>query len=86
MDLPDWYTKGEPHVPLTGQFYLDAFYELCTERRIGAAAVGPIPWSSIHMYANDAGLDRVMQKVFHRVIRELDAEYDKFYKKKRKSE
>lgn len=53
------------------ELYLNAFWELSTERSYGDY-LGPIPWSKIIFYGDRARLDDTMLLVFSRVIRELD--------------
>lgn len=56
------------------EFYLSAFWDLCTERSIGMS-VGPIPWNRIREYSEFAGLDRPNAFAFAAIIRKLDATY-----------
>lgn len=83
MPLPAWYTAGAPRLAAGAQIYIDAFWELSTERDFGYA-MGPIPWSKIMEYADRAGLDAVMNRVFLKVVRELDEEYQKIQKNNQK--
>lgn len=55
-------------------FYLNAFWDLSSERSFGQV-IGPIPWSRAIQFADRAGLDRPMTSVFVRVIRILDGAY-----------
>ena len=85
MDMPAWYGEGEPQIPYASQLYINAFWELSTERCFGYV-IGPIPWSKILMYASWRGLDPVMTRVFVRVLRELDEEYQDYQKKNQKQQ
>ncbi len=71
--LPSWVREEPPPVPLQG-FYMNAFWELSTERQIGMA-MGPIPHSKILEYGERRGLGRVMMRLFVHVIRGLDRAY-----------
>lgn len=81
MPLPAWYMEGEPPLYFPEAIFIEAFWELCADRQFGYA-VGPIPWSSIRLYARDLRLNRRVSKMFHLIIRELDAEYDRYNKNK----
>lgn len=83
MKLPDWYLAGRPQLTLGAQLYIDAFWDLCSERQFGYA-MGPIPWSKIRLYALDVGLDPVMRRIFNRVIRDLDSHYTDGLKEKQR--
>lgn len=75
--LPQWYLDA-PMLRPGDEFYLQAFFELSTERSFGMGAIGPIPWSRIIDYGQRAGLDKQMQDVLVRVLRTLDEEYLKW--------
>lgn len=62
-------------------FYLEAYYELLTERQIGMA-VGFIPWSSILRYAQYLELDENEFEVFQSHIRALECADRDFEKDK----
>ena len=68
----------QPTIALDLLCYLDAFYELDTERAHGVALVR-IPWSSIVAYAREYGFDRDELVFFIR--RMDDAHLDKLRKK-----
>ena len=80
MALPGWYVEGEPQLTYGAQLYVDAFWELSTERNFGYV-IGPIPWSKIRLFASDVGLDPIMRRVFTHVIREMDEEYQSYQKR-----
>lgn len=65
---PPEVLTDQPKLPVSLVMYLEAFYELDTERQIGMA-VGRIPWSSIVRYASYHGMD-VEECVFF--IRRMD--------------
>ena len=54
--------------------YLDAFWELSSERQLGFGA-GPIPGSAIVAHAGRAGMADDEADLFRRVIRAMDAVY-----------
>lgn len=54
-----------------------AFWELCSERQFGQS-MGPIPWSSIAIYADRCQLDDDMRAVFEYVIRDMDECYIRY--------
>ena len=83
MPLPDWYTEGAPRLNLGTQLYIDAFWELSTERDFGYS-LGPIPWSKIMLYADRIGLNPTMCDVFLLVMRELESHYNEYTKNKQK--
>jgi hypothetical protein len=56
------------------EFYLSAFWDLSTCRRIGMS-LGPIPWNHIREYAEFAGLDRLNTYAFSAIMRKLDVVY-----------
>lgn len=74
--MPEWFLE-RPLLLEGEQFYLEAFWELSTERAIGWS-IGPIPWRAIRSYGYDAKLDDDVLRVFCRVIRELDEVYLKW--------
>jgi hypothetical protein len=56
------------------QFYFEAFKQLSTTRQIGFST-GPIPWTTMIMYADHSQLDDANRALFVRVISEMDAAY-----------
>ena len=70
---PDYFP---PHTntPEWDAFFLAAFYDIDTERPMGFA-VGPIPWSKIHLWGTVHGLVGDVLEGFVRVIRMMDAAF-----------
>ncbi|MFZ1074804.1 MAG: hypothetical protein WAN50_00290 [Minisyncoccia bacterium] len=66
-------------------FYYDAFWELDSERQIGMG-VGPIPWSSIMLYASFCCLDEFQTEQLLYFIRAMDKVYLQYHSDKNKSE
>lgn len=66
--IPAWLWPPEPPAGYEG--WLEAFWELGTERQIGMG-LGPIPGSAIRAWCQDWPDARA----FHMVIRRLDAAY-----------
>lgn len=64
----------QPGLGRGDDFYLRAFWELSSCRQFGEV-MGPIPWNFLIQYAERAGLDAGMIRVFEVVIRELDEAY-----------
>lgn len=79
--FPDWF-RQEPELETWDHFYLRAFWDLSTERQIGAA-VGPIPATKIDDYACRKGLDLSMMEAFKTIIRTMDRTYLKWLEKER---
>lgn len=65
-------------------FYIKAFWELCSERSFGQGAIGPIPHSRIEGYGDRRGLVNPMLEVFCGVVRELDEEYLSYQQEEQK--
>lgn len=65
-------------------FYLDAFFALDTERDL-SNGLSPIPWSSIRLYAKDAGCDDAEMEELVYFVRALDQAHMKQTAKKIKS-
>jgi hypothetical protein len=63
-------------------FYLKAFFDLTTCRDAGWGA-GPIPWTAIHLYGTDRGLEGHLLDHFSHVIRIVDREYLKYIEEQR---
>lgn len=66
--------ENEPPFYRGDEFYIKAFWDLCSERQFGHV-LGPIPWSKIIMYGHYKHLDDITMSIFERVIRELDETY-----------
>ena len=64
-------------------FYLEAFWELSTERQIGCT-LGPIPVSAIRRYHGAEGMSYAMMSLFLEVIRALDETYREWGESERK--
>lgn len=54
------------------EFYIDAFYDLGTERQTGFG-IGPIPVNSIYAYASHIGLAESDTADLLQIVRALDA-------------
>lgn len=78
---PQWYVE-EPLVDTTGRFYLDAFFELSSDR---PADGKPIPRRDIYDHADRLGLQWGVARVFAIVIRRLDFAYTDWAKDQRES-
>lgn len=57
-----------------GQEWLEAFWELGTDRQIGMKA-GPIPASSIEAFADRQDMHDSERATFRQCVREMDAEW-----------
>ncbi len=55
--------------------YLNAFYELCTDRPVGMGGVGAIPFSSIIKFAEVYDFDSEMRDELLYLVRRLDETY-----------
>lgn len=57
--------------------YVSHFWELSTDRALGYAGVGPIPWRALDQYAERLGItdDDVLYEDFRSAITALDEEY-----------
>ena len=71
VSLPSVLTT-QPRLPVSLLMYLDAFFELDSERTYAQGVVGRIPWSSIVQYAQHYGFE-VEETLFF--IREMDDAY-----------
>lgn len=71
-DLPCVVSRIDPFPHLA--FDAAAFYALSSDRPVGLAR-GPIPWRSIHFFAERYGLDVDEFDRFAAVIRAMDAAY-----------
>lgn len=79
--LPDW-ALNEPLLYRGDDFFLTAFYELDSCRQVTDGGPGPIPWRDKILYANVAELDTEMTAAFTAIIREMDAAYLKWARRK----
>ena len=67
-----------PKLMLGSEHYLNAFYDLDTERNF-SVSLSPIPWSSINKYAQAYGFD---DEELQFIIRKVDNAYLKDMSKK----
>lgn len=68
--------ESRPEIEPYLGFVWDAFWELSCDRQMGFGAIGPIPFSSVDLYARRFGIDDPDQfKQFLHLIRQLDAKY-----------
>ena len=67
------------------EVYYLAFRELSTCRAFGFG-VGPIPWTAIVAWADDAGYDPEQREALQYVVREMDSVYLEHLEKKREQE
>ena len=58
-----------------------AFFDLSTCRAFSESGPGPIPWTAVVEYADRAKLEPDVTAGFVRVIRAMDATYQKWYVK-----
>lgn len=72
--MPDFIANA-PELQLGLQIFLQAFFELDTERQIGPASVGGIAYSSIRDYANAHGFTEDETSDLCFMIRKLDTFY-----------
>jgi hypothetical protein len=73
-DLPSWYLD-EPPLDPGCVWILAAWGDLNTCRTMGAADLGPIPWTAIVAYADRLGLDWTMGRALAIVVRSMDEAY-----------
>ncbi len=79
---PSWLDE-EPF-SLTGDaFYMQAFWDLSTERQLGFT-VGPIPESAIQRYPGVECMSPAMIVLFKTVIRSMDQTYREWAESERK--
>ena len=71
--MPQWL-QDEPFSQVGDTFYMEAFWDLSTERQLGMTA-GPIPWSAIKSYACATELPSSIMVLFETVIRAMDQTY-----------
>lgn len=81
--IPD-RIANRPVIEQYMMFYIDAFFELTTERQIGFVE-GPIPLSAIHRYADRLEMNSEERIDFHLFITRLDATYLKYKTRKEKA-
>lgn len=81
--LPEWYVR-EPIPSESTRFYIEAFWDLTTERAIGIV-MGQIPSSRLRSYARRNGLQGGSMMLFRAVLRALDDAYLKHAAKRRKA-
>lgn len=79
---PQW-VEEEPLGMPSDIFYMQAFWDLSTERQLGFT-VGPIPASSIYRYPGAQGLSPAMMCLFEAVIRKMDETYRDWAESERK--
>lgn len=82
MPVPDKFLEIEEIFEPWMQFYLNAFYELSTDRAASLDGVSPIPAWSIRAYAQDVRYAKQDFQDFRAVIRIMDAHYLKNKSKK----
>lgn len=73
---PAW-TNDRPELLPGEEFYLNAFWDLNTERHVGMS-LGHIPCSKIRAYGAAAGLDSDTMELFVAVIRVMDSAFIKW--------
>ena len=79
---PSWLDEEPSSLP-GDWFYMQAFWELSTERQLGFT-VGPIPYTSVHLYGCQKGLSSSMMALFEATIRAMDQTYLKWAETARK--
>lgn len=79
---PEWL-EDEPCQEDWDAFYMQAFWDLSTERQLGFT-VGPIPTSSIYRYPGANGFSPAMMALFVRVIQVMDSTYREWAESERK--
>lgn len=77
MNRPIPETAIPPELPEGLEVYLNYFWELSTDRRLGFGCIGPIPWSVLDRYARQQCDTDVELEDFIYYIRALDAEFMK---------
>jgi len=73
-DLPDWFLE-QPQVLRGEEFYIQAFWDLTSERAIGQGMLGRIPWSKAIEYALRNDVEPDMLDAFWRIIYGMDSGY-----------
>lgn len=75
--------EEEPFSESGDWFYMQAFWDLSTERQLGFT-VGPIPESAIRRYPGVEDLSPAMMVLFQTVIRRMDQTYREWAEIERK--
>ena len=75
-ELPEKIANA-PVLFFGSDLWLEAFYDLSSERQVGMA-LGPIPWSSVHLYGQVYGIAGEQLEDLHWYITRLDVEYIKY--------
>lgn len=81
--LPRW-VEDCPDLGPGEELFLQAFFELSTERAIGWAT-GPIPNSKMVEWGERAGLDSTTMRLFTRVLKTMDDAYLTWANQERKA-
>lgn len=69
--VPDWANTYEWGT-IDGDFYLDSFWDLNTERRYDC---GPIPHSTVVKYCTDKDIPYPLSYIFRLIVDSLDKAY-----------
>lgn len=83
MDGEELPVEDSPELDTALCFYIVAFVDLSTERQVEG---GPIPWSSIELYAERQGLNYEQNTRLHFITRALERVVDEHNAKKREAE
>lgn len=75
LELPDRIVNA-PELDEAFEFYVDAFWELSTERQFGMG-IGPIPITAMQAYARHYEMDDEEEFDFVYFIKAMDATYIK---------
>lgn len=78
--IPD-RIKNKPRLRYELAFFLDAFYELDTDRNM-SVSFGPIPWSSLNNYAVAHEITGEDYHDFMYLVRAVDSAYIKHMREK----
>lgn len=70
-----------PAIPGGFESWLDAFWELGTDRSVSNGYVGPIPWASIQAYGEFLNLSADELILFKSVMRKMDSAFLKNIRK-----
>ena len=82
--LPDGYVD-EPVLYLGLDIYLEAFYELSSNRSTGFD-IGPIPWTAVCQYSEFYGFEGLQSYALFHHVRALDNVYLEIMRKRIKAE